>query len=167
MCLGLQYAFLMEQLRLWLITEIVHLEEELEEVLEEAMDDMLGTTCSLKCHPDPLRLHHSVQKIEDDQIPEEFLCPISKEVCLQPTIAVSGFTYDLPNIVRWIGQSDRQSDEPKDPITREPISYRDLYPNLALRKSILRWNEELISASTRISPKIPINTAEDTKSKVL
>ena len=97
---------------------------------------------------DPLRLHHSVQTFPDDEIPEEFVCPISKQVCLQPTIAVSGFTYDLPNIVRWICQQSDDSNndsEPKDPITREPISFNDLYPNLALRKSILRWNNEIIS----------------------
>ena len=155
-CLSIQYLSISKELEIRIDTEIHFLQENMNEMVDEIFEIICDTCrCSQRCHPPPLELEDTVKTLSDEKVPEEFICPISKELCLQPTIAVSGFTYDLPNIVRWIRCNESQ---PEDPITREPISMHTLYPNLALRKSILRWSDSVMKVKHNrktLNPKSP------------
>ncbi len=71
----------------------------------------------------------------DIVIPNEFICPISLEIMLDPVICEDGHTYDRESI--GIILNDRS------PITRQPINKNNLIPNRALRhliESFLRSN---------------------------
>lgn len=66
-------------------------------------------------------------------VPEEFICPISYEVMMDPVLASDGQTYDRSSILEWL--KVRQA----SPLTNEPITAASLVTNYALRSAIERW----------------------------
>jgi len=66
-------------------------------------------------------------------IPNEYLCPISMEIMLDPVIGNDGQTYERVAITEWL-KTHFQS-----PITRERMIISDLKPNFALKSLIEQW----------------------------
>eukprot|EP01127_Copromyxa_protea_P019007 TRINITY_DN6092_c0_g1_i1.p1 TRINITY_DN6092_c0_g1~~TRINITY_DN6092_c0_g1_i1.p1 ORF type:complete len:781 (+),score=116.06 TRINITY_DN6092_c0_g1_i1:23-2344(+) len=66
----------------------------------------------------------------NEGIPNEFFCPISFELMVDPVITSSGQTYERANIENYL------KTHPLDPITRVPCRVEDLCSNLALKKLI-------------------------------
>ncbi|KNC98740.1 uncharacterized protein SPPG_05721 [Spizellomyces punctatus DAOM BR117] len=65
------------------------------------------------------------------EVPDYYTGKISFEIMTDPVITPSGITYDRPEIVshlRKIGQFD--------PLSRHPMTEKDLIPNLALKEAI-------------------------------
>jgi hypothetical protein len=62
-------------------------------------------------------------------IPQEYQCPITKLIMLDPVIASSGQTYERQAIERLFAQ------DPRDPLTRAPLDGRFI-PNVNLRSMI-------------------------------
>lgn len=79
--------------------------------------------------------YDACQKMKKIKIPENFLCPISYEIMLDPVVTSSGSTYDRKNIVKWL------ANKRTDPMTRDEIS-TTLTPNKLLKKIILSFLEE-------------------------
>jgi hypothetical protein len=71
-----------------------------------------------------------------DSVPHEFRCPISMELMKDPVVCEDGHSYDRESITSWLERSQTS------PMTRQPISRAALRPNLALKSSIKRWQEE-------------------------
>jgi hypothetical protein len=65
-----------------------------------------------------------------DNVPDEFLCPITRSVMIDPVVTMDGHTYDREAIARWLHDSDRS------PMTNRPLSSKQLIPNLTLKKVI-------------------------------
>lgn len=69
-------------------------------------------------------------------------CPITNQLMRDPVIGSDGYTYERSAIVEWLQRN------PTSPITREPMSIRNLKPNRALRDVIEARMQNAISSST-------------------
>lgn len=70
------------------------------------------------------------QKIE---IPEDFICPITKNIFYNPVTLSDGHTYEKYEIIEWIKRHDNS------PLTNEELEYKEIYPNYTLKKIIREW----------------------------
>lgn len=84
---------------------------------------------------------------KDEDVPSEFVCPITTVCMRDPVLAIDGITYERNAITKWLQRAC------VSPITREPmggeittsgdvVGNHPLYFNLALRNSIQRWAGE-------------------------
>lgn len=65
--------------------------------------------------------------------PNHFICPILKDIMLDPCVAADGYTYDRRAIEKWFEESD------SSPMTNLPLPSRNLTPNYALLSAIMEW----------------------------
>ncbi|OMP05903.1 Armadillo [Corchorus olitorius] len=75
-----------------------------------------------------LKLHEALS------CPDEFRCPLSKELMRDPVILASGQTYDRPFIQKWLNADNRTC-----PKTQQVLSHAFLTPNHLIREMILQW----------------------------
>ncbi|XP_061924784.1 WD repeat, SAM and U-box domain-containing protein 1-like [Entelurus aequoreus] len=66
--------------------------------------------------------------------PEEFVCPISRELMKDPVIAADGFSYERESMESWLRGKKRSS-----PMTNLLLKTTLLTPNRALKMAISRW----------------------------
>jgi Mg-chelatase subunit ChlD len=71
-------------------------------------------------------------------IPDEFICPITMNVMVDPVVGTDGHTYERTAITEWLLQSGLN----QSPMTREPMTVDQLRPNYALRTSIEKWHQD-------------------------
>lgn len=90
-----------------------------------------GTVMSIKL----ANLHAFAGEPKDD-IPDEFVCCITKEMMRQPVITADGHTYDRHAIREWL---ERRQTSPR---TGSELQDLTLRPNHALRAQIIRYREE-------------------------
>ncbi|XP_074767513.1 WD repeat, SAM and U-box domain-containing protein 1 isoform X1 [Athene noctua] len=69
-------------------------------------------------------------------IPDEFLCPITRELMKDPVIAADGYSYEKEAVENWISNKRRSS-----PMTNLPLTSLMLTPNRSLKMAIARWLE--------------------------
>uniref|UniRef100_A0A4W3H8F7 WD repeat, SAM and U-box domain-containing protein 1 n=1 Tax=Callorhinchus milii TaxID=7868 RepID=A0A4W3H8F7_CALMI len=67
-------------------------------------------------------------------VPDEFLCPISREVMTDPVIAADGYSYQRDAVESWINTKKRTS-----PMTNMPLQSSLITPNRTLKMAIDRW----------------------------
>ncbi|PWA18926.1 WD repeat, SAM and U-box domain-containing protein 1 isoform X2 [Gambusia affinis] len=67
-------------------------------------------------------------------IPDEFLCPITRELMREPVMAADGYSYEKEAIEKWIHTKNRSS-----PMTNLPLLTTFLTPNHTLKMAISRW----------------------------
>ncbi|PWA88505.1 U-box domain-containing protein kinase family protein [Artemisia annua] len=65
--------------------------------------------------------------------PNHFICPILKDVMIDPCVAADGYTYDRRAIEKWFEESDNS------PMTNLPLTSRSLTPNYTLFSAIMEW----------------------------
>lgn len=68
----------------------------------------------------------------DDDIPDEFICPITCELMIDPVMTVDGHTYERKAISEWLETHDTS------PLTGEALPQKWLVPNLLIRTQIER-----------------------------
>ena len=78
---------------------------------------------------------HIEQRKEDDDVPNEYLCPITSEIMEDPVVAADGHSYERTAIEHWFDIGRHTS-----PKTNEPIDTR-LIPNVQLRILIEEYHE--------------------------
>ncbi|KAH7841974.1 hypothetical protein Vadar_000066 [Vaccinium darrowii] len=94
--------------------------------------------------------------MEDIEIPQYFICPISLQIMKDPVTAITGITYDRESIEHWIFQAKNTT----CPVTKQPLLIptdhsSDLTPNHTLRRLIQSWCTQ--NAVDRIpTPKPPL-----------
>ncbi|XP_003405882.1 WD repeat, SAM and U-box domain-containing protein 1 isoform X1 [Loxodonta africana] len=69
-------------------------------------------------------------------IPDEFICPITRELMKEPVIASDGYSYEKEAMENWIGKKKRTS-----PMTNLILPSVVLTPNRTLKMAIDRWLE--------------------------
>lgn len=68
------------------------------------------------------------------EAPDEFLCPITRELMEDPVIAADGYSYERVSIESWIRGKNKTS-----PMTNLPLQTTMLTPNRSLKSAISRW----------------------------
>uniref|UniRef100_A0A183S7F9 RING-type E3 ubiquitin transferase n=1 Tax=Schistocephalus solidus TaxID=70667 RepID=A0A183S7F9_SCHSO len=71
------------------------------------------------------------------EVPDYLCGQISFELMLDPVITPSGITYDRRSIRAHLQQVGHF-----DPITRQPLTYDQLIPNLAMKEVVSKFLEE-------------------------
>ncbi|KAL8505168.1 hypothetical protein ACS0TY_016396 [Phlomoides rotata] len=91
--------------------------------------------------------------MDNIEIPEYFICPISLQIMKDPVTAVSGITYDRESIEHWLFTTHNTI----CPATNQPLPENsELTPNHTLRRLIQAWCT-LYGAVDRIpTPKTPL-----------
>ncbi|XP_055456568.1 WD repeat, SAM and U-box domain-containing protein 1 isoform X5 [Psammomys obesus] len=69
-------------------------------------------------------------------IPDEFICPITRELMKDPVIASDGYSYEREAMENWIHKKKRTS-----PMTNLVLPSLVLTPNRTLKMAINRWLE--------------------------
>ncbi|XP_028928202.1 WD repeat, SAM and U-box domain-containing protein 1 isoform X1 [Ornithorhynchus anatinus] len=69
-------------------------------------------------------------------IPDEFLCPITRELMKDPVIAADGYSYEKEAMENWFSKKKRTS-----PMTNLVLPSLILTPNRTLKMAINRWLE--------------------------
>ncbi|XP_021686952.2 U-box domain-containing protein 35 isoform X2 [Hevea brasiliensis] len=110
--LGLRCAELRRRDRPDLKDQVLPALERLKEIADKARD----TTSSI--HPTP---------------PSHFICPILKDIMIDPCVASDGYTYDRKAIEKWLEEND------KSPMTNLPLPNKNLLPNYTLLSAIMEW----------------------------
>ncbi|ELU10109.1 hypothetical protein CAPTEDRAFT_93086 [Capitella teleta] len=75
--------------------------------------------------------------IDDDGAPDEYLCPITRELMTDPVMASDGYTYEREAIISWINSGQSNS-----PMTNAPLLTSDLTPNRSLKMLVSRFIQE-------------------------
>ncbi|XP_044501022.1 U-box domain-containing protein 9-like [Mangifera indica] len=112
-----------------LVSLIVDEEEYRTEMIDQAKDT-LSALKELKMKKKSL----SIKLRETLLCPEEFKCPISKELMRDPVVLASGQTFDRPYIQRWLKAGNRTC-----PRTQQVLSHTILTPNYLIREMISQW----------------------------
>eukprot|EP00301_Raphidiophrys_heterophryoidea_P005983 c12453_g3_i2.p1 GENE.c12453_g3_i2~~c12453_g3_i2.p1 ORF type:complete len:248 (+),score=39.51 c12453_g3_i2:108-851(+) len=76
---------------------------------------------------------------DDIDVSNDFICPITQELMLDPVIAVDGHTYERKAMESWLTNHDTS------PRTNEHLMSKVLIPNLALRQRIMRYVDTISS----------------------
>ncbi|KAI7808405.1 WD repeat, SAM and U-box domain-containing protein 1-like isoform X2 [Triplophysa rosa] len=70
----------------------------------------------------------------DSDVPDEFLCPVTRELMKDPVIAADGYSYEREALETWIRTPNHTS-----PMTNLPLQTNILTPNRSLKMAIQRW----------------------------
>jgi len=76
------------------------------------------------------------EKDADDEVPEDFLCPITTTVMEDPVVAADGMTYERKAIEEWLARKKTS------PLTGQDLESVVLYPNFNLRSRIKEWQSK-------------------------
>ncbi|KAG5629220.1 hypothetical protein H5410_000937 [Solanum commersonii] len=99
--------------------------------------------------------------MEEVEIPQYFLCPISLMIMKDPVTTVTGITYDRESIEMWLLTAEEEAMTTTCPVTKQnlPRDIELLTPNHMLRRIIQAWC--IANASMGIdripTPKYPLN----------
>lgn len=100
------------------IKEISELAEKL--LLEDLDEDDLNLREKMK----------EIKKSKGEQIPKEFMCPISKEICFDPVMTSDGLTFERKAIETWLESKEIS------PVSGKVLDSKILLPNFALKQLI-------------------------------
>ncbi|XP_055834736.1 E3 ubiquitin-protein ligase PUB23-like [Solanum dulcamara] len=79
--------------------------------------------------------------MEEVDIPQYFLCPISLQIMKDPVTTVTGITYDRESIEMWLDTAEEEALAATCPVTKQhlPKDTELLTPNHMLRRLIQAW----------------------------
>ncbi|GKV29751.1 hypothetical protein SLEP1_g38650 [Rubroshorea leprosula] len=73
------------------------------------------------------------------EVPNYFICPISLQIMKDPVTVITGITYDRDSIEHWLFTTRNNT----CPVTKQPLPRNsDLTPNHTLRRLIQAWCTE-------------------------
>ena len=84
--------------------------------------------------PSPLEISKSFINKEDH--PKWSKCPITLEFMTDPVVGSTGITYERTSIKEWL------KNHKTCPITRKPLNYNSMVPNMSLRHAIIYYYEK-------------------------
>ena len=103
--------------------------------MAEAMDASAAEYAAPEIRwPPPLVVPEALASRPRGDLPEEFVCPLTFDIMLQPASTPRGTTYDHDALVSWVDRRGRYPAGEAGALRRA-----DLSPNLALRRAIERW----------------------------
>ena len=72
--------------------------------------------------------------IDDESIPEHFVCPLTLEMMTDPLVSKHGHNFERKAVLKWLEKGNTTC-----PITRQPLTMSMLIPNVSLRLRIKAW----------------------------
>ena len=81
-------------------------------------------------------------------VPNEFYCPITGDLMIDPVSDPMGHSYEKASIITWLETSNTS------PITRMPLEERQLTENIALKRSISSIREKITEDQLKIDSRI-------------
>ncbi|CAN4120172.1 unnamed protein product [Withania somnifera] len=102
--------------------------------------------------------------MEEVEIPQYFLCPISLQIMKDPVTTVTGITYDRESIEMWLLMAEEEAGIAMCPVTKQhlPKDIELLTPNHMLRRLIQAWC--LVNAEKGVdripTPKYPMDKSD-------
>ena len=75
-------------------------------------------------------INNFVNKIDDNVIPESFICPITQNIMIDPVISPYGISYEKYAIENWLSKNN------VDPFSQKPLKKEQLVRNFALKNAI-------------------------------
>lgn len=114
--------------------------------------------CSRVFHK-PSTLTRYWSGMEEIEVPQYFICPISLQIMRDPVTAITGITYDRESIEQWLFNNKNTT----CPVSKQLLpTDSDLTPNHTLRRLIQAWCTQNASLGiVRIpTPKPPLNTVQ-------
>lgn len=112
-----------------LVRNIVDDEDYRTELIDQARETLFALKeMKVKRRSSSLKLRETVL------CPEEFKCPLSKELMRDPVVLATGQTYDRPFIQKWLKSGNRTC-----PLTQQVLSHTILTPNLLIGEMISQW----------------------------
>ena len=106
-------------------------ETEMTEINTNIENEMIGDTEMAETETETET--EMTETVNEEDMPEEFRCPISLDLMKEPVIAADGHSYDKTQIERWFQTNDTS------PKTRDSLLCKNLFPNLELRNRINAW----------------------------
>jgi len=98
------------------------------------------------------------ENIED--YPEEYICPITQDIMIDPVIAEDGHTYERKNITDWV------TTHGTSPITRQVMSKDIIIPNRNLKSQIEQFIENRKSVPAVVKKKKKSKKISNTNSNL-
>ncbi|KAJ6904701.1 E3 ubiquitin-protein ligase PUB24-like [Populus alba x Populus x berolinensis] len=98
--------------------------------------------------------------MDEIEVPEYFLCPISLQILKDPVTTITGITYERESIEQWLKAA---KSNPSCPVTKQSLPRdSELTPNHTLRRLIQSWcTVNAINGVDRIpTPKSPIKKSQ-------
>ncbi|KAK4799816.1 hypothetical protein SAY86_025181 [Trapa natans] len=115
-----------------LVMSIAEDEDYSPETIDRARDALLALR-ELRTRRSSAR-SSSLKLLGSVSCPEDFRCPLSKELMRDPVIVATGQTYDRVGIQKWLKAGNRTC-----PMTQQVLSHTILTPNHLIREMISRW----------------------------
>ncbi len=75
------------------------------------------------------------QLYNSNQVPNEFLCPITREIMKDPVVTSDGHSFEREVITQWLRSNNTS------PLTNLELDNNYLIPNIALKKRIDDWSQ--------------------------
>lgn len=72
----------------------------------------------------------------EDLPPNEYICPITCDLFIEPVVCADGFSYETTAIVRWLAKRS------SSPLTGEQLETKILVCNTTLKKLVEDWRVE-------------------------
>mmetsp|Transcript_35319 Transcript_35319/g.82536 ORF Transcript_35319/g.82536 Transcript_35319/m.82536 type:complete len:108 (-) Transcript_35319:199-522(-) len=85
---------------------------------------------------------HATPRRDENEAPNEYACPITMDIMVDPVLAMDGHSYERAAIENWLRQSQ------KSPKTNALLPSKMLLPNHALRGMIIEWRERRQAAGS-------------------
>ena len=79
-----------------------------------------------------------MDEMETNDENEHYICPIGLTIMKDPVITPNGISFERVNIVNWLEKNNYC------PITKKPLSVKDLIPNRSLKSAIDNYIKENI-----------------------
>ena len=81
-------------------------------------------------------------------VPNELYCPITGELMKDPVTEPDGHTYEREAIMKWLSKNNTS------PMTRKPLSEKELYANIPFKKTIDSMREKLSEDQLKIDTQL-------------
>ena len=72
---------------------------------------------------------------DEEEPPDDFICPITTEVMIDPVMAADGHAYERTAIERWLATKSTS------PMTGEALEHTFLSPSHMVRRQIREWQQ--------------------------
>eukprot|EP00929_Paragymnodinium_shiwhaense_P019701 TRINITY_DN13340_c0_g1_i1.p1 TRINITY_DN13340_c0_g1~~TRINITY_DN13340_c0_g1_i1.p1 ORF type:complete len:230 (+),score=23.36 TRINITY_DN13340_c0_g1_i1:90-692(+) len=117
-------------------------------LLTQALNALQGSDLSPSLSPSAPDVGPIEQRLIDalgsvNRLPEEFKCPITREIMVEPVIAEDGYTYERSAVMAWF-QRHRTS-----PLTNVQLHSLHLVPNFNIRSQIIAAGEEAVTRTAQ------------------